>query len=362
MEGLRCFACGGPYHPSTGHLWKKFEGVAYCGPCYRSFLSWLKPHMHRRWGGERFYDAAARRQVSPMRIAIGPARDYPSWHWCGGDLVPELSLSHDVKVFRQYSELSNESFDAVVIIKEPPSRLCAPVNRKIVYLPVDFFESESQIQDRLPFLRSCNVVATHCHRLDRDLLPHCRRLVHVEHYGKYVLPAMSDYKTDGFVLWTGQGTWIGHALDWHDKKPRGFDLVILGNDRGWIWDPSPRPGVTSRRWSEEEHLRLLGEARAGLDIKGDSFHQSTKPPTKIQQFVASGVPAAVNKDSYSWEWFHERGFDLADPDDESRWFSKRYWEETREFGLHLRDEISKTSVVSSDLGLLRDIQDDGRRA
>jgi hypothetical protein len=170
---------------------------------------------------------------------------------------------------------------------------------------------------------------------------------------------MSDYKADGFVLWTGQGKGIGSVLDWHDERPRGFDLVILGNDRGWIWDASPRTDVAARLWSEGEHMRLLGEARAGLDIKGGDFNQMTKPPTKAQQFVASGVPVAVNRDSYSWEWFHERGFDLADPDDEPRWFSRRYWEETREFGLHLRDEISKASVVSSYLGLLRDIQDGG---
>ena len=125
-------------------------------------------------------------------------------------------------------------------------------------------------------------------------------------------------------------------------------------------DASTNPGISFPLWSEEEQIQLLGEAKAGLDIKGNDFHQMTKPPTKIQQFVASGVPSAVNRDSYSWEWFHGRGFDLADPDDEERWFSRRYWEETREFGTDLRDEISKSSVVSSYLDLLRDGPDDKR--
>ena len=292
-----------------------------------------------------------------MKVAIGPARDFPAWHWCGGDLIPELGLSHDIKVFKRYSELSNESFDAVVMVKEPPSRRCTAGNMRIVYLPVDFFESRNQIQAYLPFLRSCSIVATHCRRLDIDLLPHCRRLTHVEHYGKYVLPSMSDYKADGFVLWTGQGKYVRDTLDWYSRIERGFDLSMLTNDRGWFWDKSAHmDGVTLDLWSEEGQLRLLGRAKAGLDIKGGDFNQMTKPPTKAQQFVASGVPVAVNRESYSWEWFHERGFDLADPDDEERWFGRRYWEETREFGIHLRNEISKTSVVSSYLELLCDIQ------
>ena len=332
--------------------------MAYCGPCYRNFLAWLKPHMHRRGSGKLFYDEAAKQQVAPMKVAIGPARDYPSWQWCGGDLVPELGLSHDVRVFRQYSELSNESFDAVMMIKAPPSRLCTTVNRKIVYLPVDFFESERQIQSCLPFLRSCSAVATHCSRLDSHLAPYCKRLVHVEHYGKYVLPSMSEYKPEGFVLWTGQGKYVKPTLSWHGKISRGFDLIVLTNNCGWTRDSIPRAGVTLELWSEKEHLRLLGEARAGLDIKGSDFNQMTKPPTKAQQFVASGVPVAVNRESYSWEWFHERGFDLADPDDEERWFSRRYWEETREFGLHLRDTISMENVVSSYLDLLRTAKGD----
>ena len=299
-----------------------------------------------------------------MKIAIGPARDFPSWHWCGGDLVSSLRLSHDIKVFRWYSELVHASVDAVVVIKEPPYNRWSPGSTKTVYLPVDFFESEDQIQEHSRFLGSCAVIATHCSRLDGYLQPHCRRLAHVEHYGKHVLPRMADYRDRGVVLWTGQGKYVRKTLGWHDRRPRGFDLTVLTNDRGWVRDSTPRPGVTFDLWSEARQLSLLGEARAGLDIKGQDFNQMTKPPTKAQQFVASGVPVAVNRESYSWQWFHERGLDLADPDDEERWFSRRYWEETRDFGFHLRDEISMGAVVSSYLDLLKDVPTDepGRSA
>lgn len=51
-----CNACGGPYHPSTGHVFTPTHVV--CGPCARSWKDWLKGMMSRRWGGQRFYDHA----------------------------------------------------------------------------------------------------------------------------------------------------------------------------------------------------------------------------------------------------------------------------------------------------------------
>lgn len=57
MESQRCFACGGPYHPASGHLWE--ADVAYCGPCTRRFFDWVKQHTRGRLRGGDFYLAAA---------------------------------------------------------------------------------------------------------------------------------------------------------------------------------------------------------------------------------------------------------------------------------------------------------------
>lgn len=48
MRGLRndvdrCFACGGPYHPSTGHVLSK--KAALCGPCAIDFYKWYRQRM-----------------------------------------------------------------------------------------------------------------------------------------------------------------------------------------------------------------------------------------------------------------------------------------------------------------------------
>jgi hypothetical protein len=62
---LRCFACKGPYHPATGHIWTELppdaqgEHPVYCGPCYRKWIKWMKGHLNRRWAGANFYEEAA---------------------------------------------------------------------------------------------------------------------------------------------------------------------------------------------------------------------------------------------------------------------------------------------------------------
>ena len=62
---MNCFACGGPYHPATGHLFREYEGVAYCGPCIRHFINEFVKNMMqgRRWGGVNFYEEAAKKQT-----------------------------------------------------------------------------------------------------------------------------------------------------------------------------------------------------------------------------------------------------------------------------------------------------------
>jgi hypothetical protein len=56
----RCFACRGPYHPASGHLFREFD-VAYCGACFRHFYSWMRGHLNVRFGKLhlKFYDFAA---------------------------------------------------------------------------------------------------------------------------------------------------------------------------------------------------------------------------------------------------------------------------------------------------------------
>lgn len=71
---MTCFACHGPYHPATGHMFmppprlKEQDGdprsdpvIAYCGPCARRFFAWWRGHSKRKWGGMNFYEEAAKK-------------------------------------------------------------------------------------------------------------------------------------------------------------------------------------------------------------------------------------------------------------------------------------------------------------
>ena len=103
-------------------------------------------------------------------------------------------------------------------------------------------------------------------------------------------------------------------------------------------------GYPAMPWSADGQQAMMGECKAAIDIKGDDFAQRTKPPTKGQQFVASGIPFACNRDSATARYFIARGFTPAVPDDVTRWFSRGYWEETRQFAERLRPGLTLAAV------------------
>ena len=287
----------------------------------------------------------------PIKVSIGPATKEPSWAWCGGDLIEEISSSFTVDTFDDYDNCAKQDPDVLMIVKEPPKqdkwkKLGHP--KKIIYLPVDYFRTESHIHEHSLVLGDCCLIATHCTRLDKFLKNHCAQITHIEHYAKYALPIMNEFKQEGFVLWIGIGEFVPLVQGWYRKRNRPFILKIL-TAHPCIHGTG---NIHEQQWTPQIQRTMLGLAKAGIDIKGSDFHQSMKPPTKVQQFVASGVPVAVNRESYPWEWFHQEGLDLADPDDTSRWFSHEYWKETQDFGLRLREKISKKNVAKSYLDLI----------
>lgn len=82
-------------------------------------------------------------------------------------------------------------------------------------------------------------------------------------------------------------------------------------------------------------------------IKGDDFRSRYKPPAKALDFVASGVPVAMNPGTSSAEHLARLGLAVPSPLDVDRWLSKEYWEETQKLGRRLSVELAPERVAHS---------------
>jgi hypothetical protein len=297
------------------------------------------------------------------RVAIGPALDFPSWHWIGADTGRELAKYFDVSLFGSFKR--TPPCDAVVIIKRRPPLRIARILRdkgvKLIFAPVDLYGDHAEIHRDGAFLEGCDLVLSHSELLLQCLRPYCKRVALIEHHAKYTLPALAAYKPEGYVLWIGGLQYAPYLLDWLARHPVRREVKILtdaGNrkaaDRaqslahrlGLRLDIGLRSinGYEMRTWNEAEQLRMMQDCKAAVDIKGDDFNQLTKPPTKAQKFVSSGIAFACNWETSASRYFRERGFELACPLDEDWWFSHDYWQQTRRFAATLREQISIESV------------------
>jgi hypothetical protein len=78
----KCFACGGPYHEATGHRFRGFEDVVYCGVCSNRMRIFVRGMMSRKVGKTAgFYEAAA----TSIREGIYPEPNHKE-SWPGEDL------------------------------------------------------------------------------------------------------------------------------------------------------------------------------------------------------------------------------------------------------------------------------------
>ena len=89
---------------------------------------------------------------------------------------------------------------------------------------------------------------------------------------------------------------------------------------------------------------MMREAKAGLDIKGDSFNQANKPPTKVHQYILSGLPPAVNANCNSYTYVQSQGLNICTPDETERWLSEDYWNEVDQFAQTLQQTTTLEAV------------------
>ncbi len=302
------------------------------------------------------------------KIAIGPERDVPSWNWVGFDTGRELSKYYDVQYFESLK--SPPDVDAIVVIKQqvPTSFIKDALKRgiRMIYVPIDFYVDTGHLERDANNLKLYNAILSHSERLTPYLTRYCQDVRFVDHNNKFALPVadMPEYQEKGYVIWVGGCQYVAYLCDHLRKHPIFHPVKILTDiecDRARFAanQLATQLGISLKlstrsttvdgheiiQWSERTQYEMMKEAKAAIDIKGaNDWNQKLKPPTKAQKFVASGIPFAINGGSYSAEYFAKRGFNLASPLSQDRWFSKRYWEETREFSHKVREETSIEAV------------------
>ncbi len=299
-------------------------------------------------------------------IAFGPERDVPSWNWVGFDAQREIAKYYKVATYT--SMRTAPQADIVVVVKQLPDDgfiVSARKNKsKIIYCPIDFFNSREHLIDCGNTLKKMDAIVSHCERLNPLLRPFNNRVFYADHNNKFALPEMSSYKKNGYILWVGGCQYTAYLIQWLQKHPLKHEIKILtdiengracqaadnlANEMGLNVriqvNSNNINGIETHKWSERLQYEMMCECKAAIDIKGDDdFNQKHKPATKAQKYIASGLPFAINEDSYSHEYFLNRGFKVCSPTDTRRWFSEDYWEETRIAGTKLRKETSIESV------------------
>jgi glycosyltransferase involved in cell wall biosynthesis len=274
-----------------------------------------------------------------------------SWEWIGADLAAALGKSDQVSTFPAWTE---PDADVVLVVKHaPPTNWVERIAKKaaLIYMPVDFFGDVAEIAQNADWLKLCQRIVVHCERLRRHFEPYAR-VEYLDHHVKFAAPLRRASRLSGEILWVGVRSNLEPLVDWVNVHRLPAPLQVLTN----LEDPKESPEPTSLgfradvavniyHWSPEAQRQRTAAARAAIDIKAKDFRSRHKPPAKAIDFLASGVPLAMNGDSSPVEHLASLGFRLAQPLDSERWLSREYAQETRRMGTRLRAELSVEKIA-----------------
>jgi len=301
-------------------------------------------------------------------IAVGPQLPgWGSWEWLGADLASDLSPWYRTESFGWDERPLG---DVVVVVKHPlpVERWLESTNRPpVLYFPVDHYGSAAEIDADASWLSSCARIAVHSEKLRKYFAPYAP-VESLDHYVKFAGRPQQEHIPDGSILWVGVRTNLPPLVEWANSHTLPRPLIVLTNPEHPEVPMRPaaygfRAGIDVHMevWSANRHLELLTVVSAAIDIKGHDFRSTHKPPAKAIDFLAAGVPLAMNGDSSSTEHLAQMGFDVADPEDLDYWLSAAYWEETRRFGAALAELLSRPRVTGRCRRLLDGILSDRPR-
>ncbi len=292
-----------------------------------------------------------------MEIAFGPeAPGFGSWEWVGQDLAQELGPERAC-TFRDVVP----ECEVVVFVKFKPSpdQLLSLRERcQLVYFPVDIYGSAAEIDGDSESLQQFDCVVSHSPSLLKYFSAYSR-VEYLDHHVKYVASLPRERKSFGPILWTGNAANLPPLIEWGNRHPLPEDLWVLTNleqDQDSVSPTSlgfnSRNRVRIENWSPQQHRDWATIARAAIDIKGNDFRSRHKPPTKAFDFIASGLPLAMNLESRPVVEVAERGLQLVEPTDIGRWFSEEYWLLTQRLGGQLNFDLTRSKIAQRFLEMI----------
>lgn len=273
-----------------------------------------------------------------------------SWHWIGEDLRDELSARYQTMSFRGAAV---PDCDVLVLIKQVvPFESIERIARRtaIIYCPVDAYGGAAEIDADWQLLRKCARIVIHCERLRRYFEPYAP-VEYLDHHVKFIPNTQVDYRDQGPILWVGARSNLPPVAEWVNAHRLPGELLVLTNPEVPGSIPAPAqfgfeadPPVRIEEWSLERHVQWLSRCRAAFDVKGSDFRARHKPPAKAIDYIAAGLPLAMNADSSPVEHLARMGFDVASVCDPDRWLSRAYADETRRFGAALHELLSRQRI------------------
>lgn len=264
------------------------------------------------------------------KITIGPKRLHQSWQWFGIDLVDELQKHFsEVTTFTKYSINSKKYKPDVVIHLKAPKYLKDSLNwcENVIFLPVDTFNTEYDFLKYKFEISRCKKVIVHSPTLHRLCHNVNSRNSIFEHHLKYYIKGLNPYKEKGFIFWCGNVSNASQLASYLKKmKTNNLDFKLLTHDPPRVKKIFKKyNNIEVNQWTEENHLNYSKTCKAALDIKIKTFKELSKPDTKMVNYLASGIPAAINNHCDSRRRIKSfYGFEPALPYDYDYWFSKEY--------------------------------------
>lgn len=288
----------------------------------------------------------------PPSIAIGPSTcEWGARDWAGGSLVEALQGPFPVQTFQPWEVPVAE---VVLVVKQPPPLgwVTEVVRRSaVIYCPVDHYADPEEIAAHAPWLRLCSRIAVHCRRLEAHFAPFAQT-VYLDHPLRRATPTRRTFRPDGPLLWIGARGDLPALVAWVNGHPLPAPLDVLTDPEQTghtltAVELGFHPGreVRTHEWTPDRHRALTAVARAALDVKGDDFRSRHGPPAQALDFVASGLPLALNPGSSPAEHLAGLGLNVPSPHDVEQWLSERYWKEVRRLGERLSRDLAPARIA-----------------